>query len=80
VASEFKPSATQECADSLEVARLIAEGKKVTDPELRRRIRVREDYRNAIHELLAPELFTIECAYHESSRKPPASQEIAYRS
>jgi hypothetical protein len=43
VASEFKPSATQERADSQEVARLIAEGKKVTDPELRRRIRARAE-------------------------------------
>jgi hypothetical protein len=38
VPSELKASATQEEADSREVARLIAEGKKVTDPELRRRI------------------------------------------
>ena len=39
MASDLNPSATQEKADSQEVARLIAEGKKVTDPELRRRIR-----------------------------------------
>jgi hypothetical protein len=39
VASDLKPSFLQEKADSQEVARLIAEGKKVTDPELRRRIR-----------------------------------------
>ena len=38
MASDLKASATQEVADSQEVARLIAEGKKVTDPELRRRI------------------------------------------
>jgi hypothetical protein len=39
----------QERADSQEVARLIAEGKKVTDPELRRRIRARaEDVRQQI--------------------------------
>ena len=34
---------TQEEADSKEVARLVAEGKKVTDPELRRRIRDRSE-------------------------------------
>jgi hypothetical protein len=43
VASELKASATQEEADSQEVARLIAECKKVTDPELRRRIRARAE-------------------------------------
>jgi hypothetical protein len=47
----LKPSATQEQADSQEVARLIAEGKKVTDPELRRRIRARADkVRQHIHD------------------------------
>ena len=34
---------TQAEADSKEVARLVAEGKKVTDPELRRRIRERSE-------------------------------------
>ena len=34
---------TQEEADSKEVARLVAEGRKVTDPELRRRIRERSE-------------------------------------
>ena len=43
MASDLKASATQEVADSQEVARLIAEGKKVTDPELRRRIRARAE-------------------------------------
>jgi hypothetical protein len=33
----------QEEADSREVARLVAEGKPVTDPELRRRIEQRGD-------------------------------------
>ncbi len=32
---------TQQEADSREIARLIAEGKRVTDPELRRRVRER---------------------------------------
>ncbi len=41
VAADVKPPETQEQADSQQVARLIAEGKKVTDPELRRRIRAR---------------------------------------
>jgi hypothetical protein len=43
VTSDLKPPAAQEKADSQEVARLIAEGKKVTDPELRRRIRARAE-------------------------------------
>jgi len=43
VATDLKSSTTQEKADSQEVARLLAEGKKVTDPELRRRIRSRAD-------------------------------------
>jgi hypothetical protein len=43
VAVDLKSSATQEQADSQEVARLIAEGKKVTDPELRRRIHARAE-------------------------------------
>lgn len=38
-----KPTATQEQADPQEVARLLAEGKRVTDPELRRRIRERSE-------------------------------------
>jgi hypothetical protein len=44
VASDPKPSAPQEKADLQEVARLIAEGKKLTDPESRRRIRARAEY------------------------------------
>ncbi len=44
VASDAKPFVTQEQADSQEVARLLAEGKKVTDPELRRRIRARAEF------------------------------------
>jgi hypothetical protein len=43
VATDLKPRATQEQADSQEVARLIAGGKKVSDPELRRRIRARAE-------------------------------------
>jgi hypothetical protein len=43
VASDLKPSAISEQADSQEVASLIAEGKKVTDLELRRRVRARAD-------------------------------------
>jgi hypothetical protein len=35
---------TQEEADSQAVARIIAEGKKVTDPELRQRIRARAEH------------------------------------
>ena len=37
------PSATQEKADRKEVYRLFAEGKRVTDPDLIRRIRERSD-------------------------------------
>ena len=43
VATNLKPPATQEQADSQEVARLIAGGKKVSDPEPRRRIRARAE-------------------------------------
>jgi TRAP-type C4-dicarboxylate transport system substrate-binding protein len=43
VATELKLPATQEQADSQEVARLIAGGMKVSDPELRRRIRARAE-------------------------------------
>jgi hypothetical protein len=46
-----RPTATQEEADSAEVRRLFAEGKRVTDPELLRRIRGRsEAARSAIFE------------------------------
>lgn len=38
-----KPPATQEELDAEEVLRLVSEGKKVTDPELRRRITERAD-------------------------------------
>ncbi len=41
--SDPKPSATQEKQDAQEVARLLAEGKRVTDPELRRRIHARAE-------------------------------------
>jgi hypothetical protein len=34
---------TQEEADSREVARLVSEGKRVTDPDLRRRIQERAE-------------------------------------
>ena len=43
MATDLKPPARQEQADSQEVARLIAGGKKVSDPELRRRIRARAE-------------------------------------
>jgi hypothetical protein len=43
VTTELKSPATQEQVDSQEVARLIAGGKKVSDPELRRRIRARAE-------------------------------------
>jgi hypothetical protein len=35
---------TQEEADSFEVARLASEGKRVTDPDLRRRIQERAEH------------------------------------
>jgi hypothetical protein len=43
VSTNLNPPATQEQADSQEVARLIAGGHKVSDPELRRRIRARAE-------------------------------------
>ncbi len=35
----------------------------IVEPDSDKATRLREDYRNGIHELLAPESFTIECAY-----------------
>jgi predicted nucleic acid-binding protein len=35
----------------------------IIEPDSNKATRLREDYRNAIHELIAPESFTIECAY-----------------
>src|SRR5262245_22049691 len=35
----------------------------IVEPDSIKANRLREDYRNAIHELIAPESFTIECAY-----------------
>jgi predicted nucleic acid-binding protein len=35
----------------------------IVEPDSNKATRLREDYRNAIHELIAPESFTIECAY-----------------
>jgi predicted nucleic acid-binding protein len=35
----------------------------IVEPDSNKAIRLREDYRNRIHDLLAPESFTIECAY-----------------
>ena len=46
MASDLKTSATQEKEDSQEVARLLAAGKKVTDPQLRQRI-LREPTKSA---------------------------------
>lgn len=43
MATDVKKPLTQEEADSKEVARLVAEGKRVTDPDLRRRIRERSE-------------------------------------
>jgi hypothetical protein len=43
VATNLKLPAAQEQADSQEVARLIAGGNKVSDPELRRRIGARAE-------------------------------------
>jgi hypothetical protein len=37
------PPVTQEQADSREIMRLVSEGKRVTDPELRRRVTERAD-------------------------------------
>jgi len=38
-----KEPATQEQADSREIMRLVSEGKRVTDPELRRRVSERAE-------------------------------------
>src|SRR5271166_6668301 len=35
----------------------------IVEPDSNKATRLREDYRNAIHDLFAPESFTIECAY-----------------
>ena len=35
----------------------------IVEPDSDKATRMREDYRNAIHDLIAPESFTIECAY-----------------
>lgn len=43
MAPEVEKRLSQEEADSKEVARLVAEGKRVTDPALRRRIRERSE-------------------------------------
>jgi hypothetical protein len=40
---ETPPAIDQEQADAEEVIRLVSEGKRVTDPELRRRIEERAD-------------------------------------
>ena len=42
-AAETPPAVDQEQADLREVLRLVFEGKRVTDPELRRRITERAD-------------------------------------
>jgi hypothetical protein len=41
--SEIPPATDQEQADMDEVMRLVSEGKRVTDPELCRRVRERAD-------------------------------------
>jgi hypothetical protein len=43
MATDLKSTALQERADSQEVTHLVAEGKKVTDPDLRRRISARAE-------------------------------------
>src|SRR5262249_26030068 len=49
--TEKPPALTPEQADSQEVLRLVSEGKRVTDPELRRRIHERaETVRREIQE------------------------------
>ena len=35
----------------------------IVEPDSNKATRMREDYRNAIHDLIAPESFAIECAY-----------------
>jgi predicted nucleic acid-binding protein len=35
----------------------------IVEPDSNKATRVREDYRNAINDLIAPESFAIECAY-----------------
>jgi predicted nucleic acid-binding protein len=35
----------------------------IVEPDSNKATRLREDYRNAIHDLIAPESFAIECAY-----------------
>ena len=35
----------------------------IVEPDSNKATRLREDYRNAIHGLISPESFTIECAY-----------------
>ncbi len=51
MAIDLKQTATQEKADSKELARLIAGGQRVSDPDLRRRIRARgEKVRQGIFE------------------------------
>ena len=35
----------------------------IAKPDSRKATRLQEDWRNAIHELIAPESFIVECAY-----------------
>jgi predicted nucleic acid-binding protein len=35
----------------------------IVEPDSNKATRLREDYRNALHDLIAPESFAIECAY-----------------
>jgi predicted nucleic acid-binding protein len=35
----------------------------IVEPDSNKATRLREDYRNPVHELIAPESFVIECAY-----------------
>jgi predicted nucleic acid-binding protein len=41
----------------------------IVEPDSNTATRLREEYRNAIHELLAPESFTIECAYSLTKKR-----------
>jgi len=43
MSNDVEKPLSQEEADSQEVARLVAEGKRVTDPELRRRVTERAE-------------------------------------
>ena len=41
----------------------------IVEPDSNKATRMREDYRNAIHDLIAPESFAIECAYSLTKKR-----------